>query len=96
MLTRETTQVKGKDDIVAAFRAIADPEKAFITEEELRGNLNSAQADYCIRIMPKYEGKLPFVFFSCMDLLIIFVLGPDAPLDANVYDYHRFINEYFK
>ena len=57
MLTRETTQVKGKDDIVAAFRAIADPEKAFITEEELRGNLNSAQADYCIRIMPKYEGK---------------------------------------
>jgi Ca2+-binding EF-hand superfamily protein len=58
MLSRETTQVKGKEDIEAAFRAIADPEKSFITVEELRTNLNNEQAEYCIRIMPKYEGNL--------------------------------------
>lgn len=92
MLTRETTQVKGKDDIVAAFKAIADPAKAFITEEELRKHLNTAQADYCIRVMPKYQGNILYnsAIVNKIDL------GPDASLDDNVYDYHKFINEYFK
>lgn len=93
MLSRETTQVKGKEDIVAAFRAIADPEKPFITEEELRANLNAEQVEYCIRIMPKYEGKKRWNYKKPSAK---FILGPDAPLEANVYDYHRFINEYFK
>ena len=57
MLQRETTQVKGKGDIFAAFKAITDPEKSFITEKELRANLTKEQAEYCIRIMPKYEGN---------------------------------------
>ena len=56
MITRETTQVRGKDDIFVAFKAIADPEKPYITEKELRSNLTSEQAEYCLRIMPLYKG----------------------------------------
>lgn len=64
MLQRETTQVKGKGDIFAAFKAITDPEKSFITEKELRANLTKEQAEYCIRIMPKYEGNFFVVKFA--------------------------------
>ena len=61
MLTRETTQVKGKEDIFAAFKAIADPDKNFITENELRSHLDAAQADYCVTIMPEYQGTPVFL-----------------------------------
>ena len=55
MINRETTQVKGKHDIYAAFSAISTADAAFITREELEANLTSSQVDFCLRVMPKYE-----------------------------------------
>ena len=56
MINRETTQVEGKQDIYAAFSAISTADAAYITKEELEANLTPLQVEYCLRVMPKYEG----------------------------------------
>ena len=56
MINRETSQVKGKQDIFDAFQAISSPELPYITRHELQSNLSPTQVEYCLRVMPKYEG----------------------------------------
>ena len=48
--------LKGKDDIYAAFAAISSGGAAFITRQELEANLSPVQVEYCLRVMPKYDG----------------------------------------
>ena len=47
---------KGKDDIYAAFAAISSGGAAYITRQELEANLSPVQVEYCLRVMPKYDG----------------------------------------
>ena len=56
MINRETSQVKGKQDIFDAFQAISNPELPYVTKQELQSNLSPTQVEYCLRVMPKYEG----------------------------------------
>jgi spectrin alpha len=55
MISRETENVQSSQDVEAAFRALTQGEKPYITAQELYSNLTREQADYCISRMKPYE-----------------------------------------
>ncbi|XP_072350763.1 alpha-actinin-2-like, partial [Scyliorhinus torazame] len=54
-MTRETADTDTADQVVASFRILAG-DKPYILVEELRRELPSEQAEYCIASMPPYRG----------------------------------------
>ncbi|GCC22710.1 hypothetical protein chiPu_0001098 [Chiloscyllium punctatum] len=68
-MTRETAETDTADQVVASFRILAG-DKPYILAEELRRELPSDQAEYCIASMPPYRGPnavpgaLDYVSFS--------------------------------
>jgi len=55
MISRETENVGGVQDVEAAFRALTSGDKPYITAQELYANLTREQADYCVQRMRPYE-----------------------------------------
>uniref|UniRef100_UPI00398EED63 alpha-actinin-2-like isoform X3 n=1 Tax=Pristiophorus japonicus TaxID=55135 RepID=UPI00398EED63 len=55
-MTRETADTDTADQVVASFRILAG-DKPYILAEELRRELPSEQAEYCIASMPPYGAK---------------------------------------
>ncbi|XP_075262316.1 alpha-actinin-2-like isoform X1 [Convolutriloba macropyga] len=55
-MTRETAQVDTVEQVIESFRVLAN-EKSYILPEELKRDLPSVQADYCIQRMPAYAGR---------------------------------------
>ncbi|XP_067844818.1 alpha-actinin-2 isoform X1 [Heptranchias perlo] len=68
-MTRETADTDTAEQVVASFRILAG-DKPYILAEELRRELPSEQAEYCIASMPPYResdgvpGALDYVSFS--------------------------------
>ncbi|XP_048457234.1 alpha-actinin-2 isoform X1 [Rhincodon typus] len=68
-MTRETADTDTAEQVVASFRILAG-DKPYILAEELRRELPSEQAEYCIASMPPYRGPnavpgaLDYVSFS--------------------------------
>ncbi|XP_065445133.1 alpha-actinin-2 isoform X3 [Chrysemys picta bellii] len=54
-MTRETADTDTAEQVIASFRILAS-DKPYILAEELRRELPSEQAQYCIRRMPAYSG----------------------------------------
>uniref|UniRef100_A0A8C6UL45 Actinin alpha 4 n=1 Tax=Neogobius melanostomus TaxID=47308 RepID=A0A8C6UL45_9GOBI len=54
-MSRETTDTDTADQVIASFKILAG-DKSYITAEELRRELPSDQAEYCIARMAPYEG----------------------------------------
>uniref|UniRef100_A0A8D0HJB2 Actinin alpha 2 n=1 Tax=Sphenodon punctatus TaxID=8508 RepID=A0A8D0HJB2_SPHPU len=54
-MTRETADTDTAEQVIASFRILAS-DKAYILAEELRRELPSEQAQYCIKRMPPYRG----------------------------------------
>ncbi|XP_073194311.1 alpha-actinin-2 isoform X4 [Lepidochelys kempii] len=54
-MTRETADTDTAEQVIASFRILAS-DKPYILADELRRELPSEQAQYCIRRMPTYSG----------------------------------------
>ncbi|XP_065257327.1 alpha-actinin-2 isoform X6 [Emys orbicularis] len=54
-MTRETADTDTAEQVIASFRILAS-DKPYILAEELRRELPSEQAQYCVRRMPAYSG----------------------------------------
>ncbi|XP_077667972.1 alpha-actinin-2 isoform X1 [Eretmochelys imbricata] len=54
-MTRETADTDTAEQVIASFRILAS-DKPYILADELRRELPSEQAQYCIRRMPAYSG----------------------------------------
>uniref|UniRef100_A0A8C0IP47 Actinin alpha 2 n=1 Tax=Chelonoidis abingdonii TaxID=106734 RepID=A0A8C0IP47_CHEAB len=54
-MTRETADTDTAEQVIASFRILAS-DKPYILAEELRRELPSEQAQYCIKRMPAYSG----------------------------------------
>uniref|UniRef100_A0A8C4YNK0 Actinin alpha 2 n=1 Tax=Gopherus evgoodei TaxID=1825980 RepID=A0A8C4YNK0_9SAUR len=54
-MTRETADTDTAEQVIASFKILAS-DKPYILAEELRRELPSEQAQYCIRRMPAYSG----------------------------------------
>lgn len=54
-MTRETADTDTADQVMESFRILAG-DKPYITTDELRRELPSDQAEYCIARMAPYEG----------------------------------------
>ncbi|XP_063724806.1 alpha-actinin, sarcomeric-like isoform X2 [Symsagittifera roscoffensis] len=55
-MTRETAQVDTVEQVIEAFRVLAN-DKPYIMPDELRRDLPPVQADYCAQRMPPYQGR---------------------------------------
>jgi len=53
----------GFDDVVESFRAITGG-KDFITANQLTGNLEKAEAEYLMKVMPSVNGGYDFVAYA--------------------------------
>ncbi|GAV01441.1 hypothetical protein RvY_12154 [Ramazzottius varieornatus] len=54
MISRETENVRSKDEILLAFKALSAEEKPYLTPNEIYANLSKEQADYCMSKMKHY------------------------------------------
>ncbi|CAJ0579272.1 unnamed protein product, partial [Mesorhabditis spiculigera] len=53
-IAQETPNVHKGDDVLAAFRALTRDGRAYVTRDEILSVLSPEEADYCLKLMPKY------------------------------------------